>query len=81
MVPGQITNRSLILIDELASKIDLQISLKMLYATISFLGNNTHHKFLENEKLSSPNFKFKIPLSFIVTHLTDLMLENLLNQT
>ena len=68
------------MIDELGSRVDVEISLKILYATIKYLSQNNDDHFSQNFALTKPLNKFKIPICLVITHLTELMVEKVLEQ-
>jgi hypothetical protein len=72
-----LTNKSLLLLDELGGSIDNALARKLLGALICFLcsGGETHIE--ANELLAHTNDKFRMPLTIAVTHLSDVATSSL----
>ncbi len=84
MYSGILTNKSLVLIDEIGLSCDYTIALKVflyyiqtLYSCVRYLSKNTN-EFKLNRVLSSSKDYFKTPLTIIITHLTMLMASNII---
>lgn len=70
---GMITNKSLVLIDELGLEIDYHYAVKLLYATVCALLRPT---FPKNGLLQQQTDEFQIPLSVIITHHSSVLQQN-----
>jgi DNA mismatch repair ATPase MutS len=54
--------------------------MKMLYACIKYLSANNGNCFKKNAILSMSDDHFNIPLTFVITHLTQLMTNQLIEE-
>ena len=75
-----ITNKSLVLIDELGSSINVEIAMKQFASTVKYLSDNQTRAIKINKDLQKQGDKFNIPLSFIVTHLTEIISMKVIRQ-
>ena len=75
--PGLISNRTLVLMDELGSSVDKKIAQKILATTILYLSDNKKGHIRQNDSIPSVETgitaHFTVPLCIAVTHLTDIM--------
>jgi len=75
-----LTTKTVVLVDELGASIDNILAKKMLTTLLRFLSDSKYSNIQANEQLTAITDKFEIPLTIVITHLTDAMTGSLISE-